>query len=36
MTSLQLMAIIENIPLNVKNSKRCAKKCFFYNFGDGN
>ena len=28
-TKLQLMALIENIPLNIKNSMRCAKKCFF-------
>jgi len=35
MSGLQLMAVIENIPLNIKNSMRRAKK-FFYNFGDGN
>jgi len=29
MTKLQLMTLIENIPLNVKNSMRCVKKCFF-------
>jgi len=23
------MALIENIPLNIKNGMRCAKKCFF-------
>jgi len=23
------MAPIENIPLNIKNGMRCAKKCFF-------
>jgi len=28
MTGLQLMAVIENIPLNIKNNMRCAKKCF--------
>jgi len=27
------MALIENIPLNIKNSMRCVKK---FNFGDGN
>jgi len=35
MTGLQLMAVIENIPQNIKNSMRCAKKCFWYTFGDG-
>jgi len=34
MTRLQLMALIGNISLNIKNSMRCAKKCLFY-FGDG-
>ena len=34
MTRLQIMALIENIPLNIKNSMRCLKKCFFYDFGD--
>jgi len=29
MARLQLMVLIENIPLNIKNSMRCAKKCFF-------
>jgi len=29
MARLQLLALIENIPLNIKNSIRCAKKCFF-------
>jgi len=28
MTGLQLVAVIENIPVNIKNSMRCAKKCF--------
>jgi len=27
------MALIENIPLKIKNSMRCVKK---FNFGDGN
>ena len=37
MTGLQLMAVIENIPLKLKNSMRYAKKCFLKNnFGDGN
>jgi len=35
MTRLQLMALIENIPLNIKNSMRCGKKRYF-SFGDGN
>jgi len=30
MTGLQLVAVIKNIPLNIKNSMRCAKKCFFF------
>ena len=30
MTGLQFMAVIENIPLNIKNSMICARKCFFY------
>jgi len=29
MSRLQLMAFIENIPLNIKNGMRCAKKIFF-------
>ena len=29
MTWLQLMAFIDNTPLNIKNSMRCAKKCSF-------
>ena len=28
MTKIQLISLIDNIPLN-KNSARCAKKCFF-------
>jgi len=27
MTGLQLMAVIENTPLDLKNNMRCAKKC---------
>ena len=30
MTELQLMALIENIPLNVKNRRRCVKNCSFF------
>jgi len=30
MTKLQLVALIENIPLNVKNGMRCIKKRFFF------
>ena len=29
MTGLRLVAVIENIPLNIKNSMKCAKKWFF-------
>jgi len=29
------MALIANIPLNIKNRMRCAK-IFFYKLGDGN
>jgi len=30
MMSLQLMALVQNIPLNIKNGMRCAKKCCFF------
>jgi len=32
MMSLQLMALVQNIPLNIKNGMRCAKKCCFFLF----
>ena len=35
MTRLQLMALVKNISLNIKNSMRCAKNCF-YDFGESN
>jgi len=34
MTMLQLMALIGNISLNIRNSMRCAKN-YFLSFGDG-
>ena len=30
------MALNQNIPLNIKNSLRCYKKCYFVNFCDTN
>jgi len=29
MTGVQHVAVIESIPLNIKNGMRCAKKCLF-------
>ena len=36
MTGLQFMAVIENIPPNIKKEREMCQEMFSYDFGDGN